>query len=395
MKKAAAILAALCCMTLAGCAGPVTLSGGGHDIGRFELIQTIGVDLNEDRTVTVSASSPAGGEEGAAPLALKCVSGTVVGALKQLHNYSAKDRLFYDHTQNYVLGEAAARENLQGYLDFIRRDMNMRLDIALFIAKGGTAEQIVAHAGGADSEVSAILNSMQKNLSLLTDGYVFSCGEVAANLAERSCSLVSAVRFTPSDNAVSEDAEAAVLQAGYGILKDGVLIGYVDEELTAGVNLLLGKAMEADILELPDGQGGRLAVWITLDSSEFLPVYRDGSLVSVDARVKLSASIDMVDSGVNVHDPAVLQGLEEDVSRTLSQKAEGVINLSQDMKLDFLGIEKSVQLDAPLKFAKLGEAWTNLFPTVPFYVTVETTIARTNDMRVPAEVVEEGVHAQG
>lgn len=385
MKKLAFLISALSVCLLSGCMGQLTLNNMSRDIARYELVQSIGVDLSGDRTITVSISAPPGGE-GSAPMILTGSGGSVTGALEPLHNYSSKDRIFFAHTRNYIIGEPAAKSDIRGYLDFVERDITMRLDTALFIVKGGTAQELITQTGGEKAEISQILNSIQKNIDLLSDSYIFSCGEVAGNLAEYDCSLVAAVELTRTENATSGADEMTALPAGYGILKNGSLIGYVDTELVAGVNIFIDKGMEADVSEIPDGKGKMMALRTTLIKSEFEPVYENGALKYIDVTVELGASIDSVSSDIDIYDDDVLAELETKISRDQEEKARGILEMSQELGADFMNIGKKIELKAPVKFARMTGSWEEIFPEIEFNLNVDTKIKRTYDMREPAGV---------
>lgn len=63
--------------------------------------------------------------------------------------------------------------------------------------------------------------------------------------------------YLPALRAVEQEreGETALLEAGYGVLRDGRLVGYLDGEGARGLELLTGRTA-ADILEieLPSGR---------------------------------------------------------------------------------------------------------------------------------------------
>jgi len=385
MKKLIVLLTALMMFPLTGCMGELTLNNMSRDIAKYELVQTIGVDSYASDGVTVSVSAPAVGDD-ASPLILTGTGGTVIGALEKLHNYAPKDKIFYAHTKNYIIGEDAAKSNIPGYLDFIERDMNMRLDTALFIVKEGTAEDLVTQTGEDDTEITQILLSMQKNTDLLSDCKVFTCGEVAANLAEYGCSLVAAVSLIEAENVVSGAGTMTALPAGYGIIKDGRLIDYVDAELVSGANVFIDGGMDADVMEIDDGYGGVMAFRTTLTRCEPEPVYENGVLQYINVNVTLTANIDSVSSNIDIYDNAVLSELESKISAEQEKRIEEILTFSQDLDTDFLAIGRRIELKAPVKFAKMPDKWEDIFSETMFNLSVDTDIERTYDMREPAGV---------
>lgn len=386
MKRGLVIL--ICLLTaisLTGCnvTGEISKNRYRRDIDQFELIRTIAVD-EKDNKVTVTVSSKSGEEEGE-PLVIHAEADTVVGALEQLHRYSPKEQIFFAHTRNYVLGEDAAKGGVLEYLDFMERDLNMRLDTPMFIVKKGTAEELVEESTGEASEISELLEAIQKDTSLMSAGYVFSCVEVAKNLSESGSALVASIELEDADNLSSGGNEKMAVPVGYAVLKDGKLIDYIDTDLSSGVSILLNK-MKSDVIEIPDGDGNFAAFRLTKGSSRFRPVFEDGTLAYVDVEIKLRANIDEVSSGIDLYDENVLNGYRDEISGRMQSECEQVIALSQQENADFLGIGAVIKKKAPVKFAKMPGSWEDVFSGTEFRYNIQTTIERTHDLKEPLSV---------
>lgn len=390
MKRGLLFLSCLLAVsTLTGCSitGEMSKNQYWRDIGQFELVQTIAVDWT-DPGVTVTVSSKATEDESGEkqePLILSAEADTVVGALEQLHRFSSKEQIFFAHTRNYVLGEGAAENGVMDYLDFMERDLNMRLDTAMFIAKSGSAEILVEESASEEADISEILENFQRDTSLMSSGYVFSCQEVAKSLSECGSALVSAIELEESKEGAEGAREKQAVPAGYAVLKDGKLIDYLDADLSPGVNILLNK-MESDVIEIPGDNGKFTAFRMTGGKSSFRPVFEDGRLAYIDVNIELRANINEISSEIDVFDESVLTRFQEEISERLGGVCEKVIARAQEQNADFLGIGKKIENTAPVAFAGMPATWTAVFPETDFRYHTNTVLERTYDLKEPLSV---------
>lgn len=55
--------------------------------------------------------------------------------------------LYFGHVGQLLLGEELARQGVEPALDYILRDVETRLDTALYLVRGGTAGKAITAAG--------------------------------------------------------------------------------------------------------------------------------------------------------------------------------------------------------------------------------------------------------
>ena len=78
---------------------------------------------------------------------------------RRIRNHSSQEDIFYPHVEHILLGEDAARVSIEDYLAFFCRSPELRIDIPLYIVKGGTAEQAVLETGSDSRCISEILQT--------------------------------------------------------------------------------------------------------------------------------------------------------------------------------------------------------------------------------------------
>ena len=367
MKKQAVLLLALP-MLLSGCAGQ-SLLGHFREIDQMVLVETVGVDRREDLfTVTVSTAA----EEGQALLKTPAV--TLSRAMKEMQDFTEKKYIFYGHTRYLLLGPSVLERDLAGCLEFVERDGELRMDTKLFALRGVSAEDAITVPGGEESE-GDLLDSLVKDVALLSESHVFTCGETAEALAERGSVLISALRLAEPENILNGENRRTLLSAGYAAVTEKGLVCWLDTDLARGANLLMDLS-EGDLIEAPDCQGGWFAAALTGSKAVFLPEYEAGELRSLHIRVELRCRLSEMQQPLDLREERVIRMLEEGIASVEAWRVSEVLRLSQLLGADFCGLEKSVRSAAPLRFDRMKASWRELFPTLPVTAEVAVTLTR-------------------
>ena len=115
-KKLVVALITICILpSLAGCGRSGTIYSNYREVEQLQLIRAVGVD-SESGDVRLTISSVELGEEGNSMLLSR--SGTSLElAANSLQDYAAGQELFYDHTQYFLFGQAAAEDGVGGLAD--------------------------------------------------------------------------------------------------------------------------------------------------------------------------------------------------------------------------------------------------------------------------------------
>ena len=374
MKKHLRMLAMVLAVSLLSGCGQSLMYDDYREIDQLELIQVLGVDT-AGKLATVTAATNSLSE----PLVLKNSSVTVNRAMREMQEYTSKKYIFYGHTKHLLIGEDAARKNLSFYMEYMERGVEMRLDTRLYIIQGGTAEQAISATTGGEYNVGALLDSLEKDVQLMSESHVFSCGEVAEALAESGCGLAAAVVLVEEDNIVSGSKKLTLQSSGYAVLKEERLVAFLDTNLARGVNLLINETV-SDVIEVPDGQGGWAALRVTKAGTRFEPVFEDGRLTRVKAAVEITCNLDELQNPVDIYNAEELNVLERGVEAMEKQRVEQALSRSQELGADLCRVGKRVRMKAPIRFERMPEPWETVFPQLAFDVEVKAELVRTYDV---------------
>ena len=97
--------------------------------------------------------------------------------------------------------------------------------------------------------------------------------------------------YLPALRAVEQEreGETALLEAGYGVLRDGRLVGYLDGEGARGLELLTGRTA-ADILEI-ELPSGRTVVRLTGAAVQWSPEFQGNDLKRLHLTCRVTAAL--------------------------------------------------------------------------------------------------------
>ena len=378
MKKSlAAAAAVLAALMLGGCENG-SLYSDMREIDQLELIQTIGLDAEKNGYITATAASGLNLGSGSHTV-LENTSRTVARALREMQNYTSKKYIFYSHTKYLLIGEDAAREGLGRYLDYVERAVDVRLNTGLIIVRGGTANELIKQTSSDDESTGELLESLDKDTRLMSESSVSTCGEVAERLAETGSALAAAVILEQD-----EEGEYRISSAGYAIIKEGALAGYIDTNLSRAVNLLTN-AVEGDVTEVPDGNGGYAALRITGGDSSFNAEFSDGRPASIRIDAKINANIEELSGRLDIYDGSVTDCLAAELARLEAERIRGVLEISRELECDFLDIGGRIRTKHPIAYDSIAEDWAGCLAQSEISVSVDARIERTYDIGIPLE----------
>ena len=353
------------CLLLSGCAG----LPAAREMGDMALLRTMGVDAGEgDHSVevTVSTGKRAVGLQGESQSALVLSARRESLSAACLAMQSLSDSyVFYGYVDQLLLGEELSKRSVWPVLDYFAQDAQLGLGVQLWAVRGGTAAQAV-QAGG-ESGVESRLSTLQTDSEMGAAGVTRTAGEVFADLLERGSAYLPALRAQETE----QEGQTVLLEAGYAILKDGALAGYLEGESAKGLELLVNQA-SSDVLEVPLAQG-RVVVRVTGSALVCTPQREEGQLAAARLSCRVTAEVAEVEGELSQEDlEQVKQAVESRQQRRITQALERL----QSWGADCVGLGQRLAVADPARGEELLAAWGERFSSVPAEVSVETSLTR-------------------
>ncbi|MFR4335466.1 MAG: spore germination protein [Lawsonibacter sp.] len=364
-KRLAPAALAVAAALLAGCG--TTALPYAREMGDMALLRTMGVDAGEkegDLRVTVSTGKRAAGlqGEGQPPLILSAEGGSLSSACLAMQGLS-DSYVFYGYVDQLLLGEELALEGVQTVLDYFAQDVELGLGTQLWLIRGDTAQGAVQ--AGEKTGVDSRLSTLQTDSEMGAAGVTRTVGETSASLLEWGSAYLPALRAVEQER----EGETALLEAGYGVLRDGRLVGYLDGEGARGLELLTGRTA-ADILEI-ELPSGRTVVRLTGAAVQWSPEFQGNDLKRLHLTCRVTAALA---EGRRQLEEQEQEQLRRALEAREEERLRRVLDQLRSWGADCAGVGSQVGRADPARWEKLRDRWTRLFSTVPVEISVEVSL---------------------
>ncbi len=397
MKKAISLILCLCiCLCCCSCSSIYT---NYKEIEQLQVIQTMGLDyLSGGISLSLATAFDPKALDG--PARLFSDAPTITTAFERIRKYSFEEELFFAHINSLLLGEEAARQGLDSYLMYICRSPDIRIDIPVFVVKGGSAREAVLNVGNTINGISEVMRSVKQTLEWRGDGGVTRTADVVHDLRRHGSALICALEYsaaseisgsvTDGDGALSPSdtnpeqslasTDRTLAYVGYAIIRDGRLCEYIDREQAIGVAFLKNQVRICDVI-VQDRQGNNVTLEIDKGSSDIRPEWaEDGSLSGFQVDTKVEASIVELSSG-NLNGGESLEYVQLALEKTVSQYISQVLMLSRKYRSDFLGLGSRIEMKDAEKYRALTTDFDQLLPELEIRINVSGHLRHTNDIK--------------
>lgn len=350
MRKLMLMLAQ--CLLLAGCTGLPQP----REMGEMALIRTVGVDGGaEEVHLSGSTGSRASGVEGKKENGLVLGgSGTSLPAAAFSLQQKSDRTVFFGYVDKLLLGEQPG--NIPDILNWFAQDGELGLGAKVWLLRGITAAQAVERGG--ESSVEGRLSALELDGNLGRAPVTRTVGEVYIALLDRGCAFAPALAM-----------EDELVPAGYGILRDGEIVGYLEGDAARGLELL-AEDPTAEIIEvsLP---GNRVSLSLTGGQLDCRPVFEGGDLLRLDLTARVEARAEQWERRPTAPEREALcaaAGVE------LKGCLEQALRLLQGWGTDCVGIGSRTALAAPRHWGELERNWPSIFRTAVCLIEVEVSL---------------------
>ena len=380
MKKTTLLIAALLMMPLGGCTEN-TLRANAREVNEMEIVQTVGIDYAGGRvTVTAATGTSPEGEV----TILSSEAETVSQAMREMQNYSTKKYIYFGHSRNLLIGEAAAKNGVSIYLEYVERGIDMRLDTKMYIVKGGTAKAAISEASREGESINECMESLERDVQLLSESYVFSCGDVAEEISEDGCALISAIELIDNEWVILGENSNMMQSVGFALISSGRLEGYIGGDAAKGATILINRAKRGTV-EIPDGAGGVASVEMTSAKASVDAVFDGNAMKRIIISVDICGNLAELQNPINIYDASVMKGLEHSLAETELTGMEKTVELMHDLGVDLLKLGNQIESRHPVRYRRLGNADEQVM-NAELEINVTARIERTYDLGIsPAE----------
>ena len=419
MKRFLCFLIIICMLpVLSGCG---SIFSNYREIEQLLVIQTMGIDRQSD-SVMLSLASSADSKKGDGPVRLSSEGPTITETIDRLYNYSNEEDLFLAHVDHVLIGEDAAERGINEYLAYFCRSPDIRIDVPVYIIKGGSAKDAVMQIGDSDKGVSEVMEAVKEDLDRRGDSSVFSAAEIICNLTRHGSALICAVECSDSsetsskpggsssgsdsgsgsssgsDSGTNEGGNSSghgggsggkneeafsktAAVVGYGIIVDDRLCGFLDRDESIGAGFILNEVGLSDIT-VRDKYGATAVLEIEQGETSINPVWSDdGALKGINVHADVHASVMELNGSGDIDKPRYADHLTAQLESAVSERISAVLQRSVELKADFLGLASRIEISSPCKFRRMTTPFNELLPDLELQVSVSGALSHTNDIK--------------
>ena len=421
MKRFLSLLITMCALpALSGCS---SIYSNYREIQQLMVVQTMGID-REKGGVQVSMAAAAEAS-GGGPRRMSAQGSTVTAAIDRAYKLSYEEEIFFSHVNHLLVGEAAAEEGLDAFLDYVSQSPTMRIDIPLYIVRGGTANQAVMEVGDSSKGISEVMQTVHESFASPSNSRVFTVADTISSLLRYGSALVCAVECVPSSESISPGKSESAQQsggqntqegegqnaqqgeeqnpqqeegqntqdktqgenplmavpAGYAVIRDGKLCKFIEPEEAVAVGLLTGSLPITDIT-VTDRNGKNASMELNQGSAQITPVWGGkGQLKGLNIQAQVSASVLETDNWQQGNSSEYINHLTAQLESAVSQRLSSLLRTSMKLKADFLGLAGQVERKSPENYRLMSQSFSELLPGLELQITVSGQLSHTNDMK--------------
>ncbi|MDY5563946.1 MAG: Ger(x)C family spore germination C-terminal domain-containing protein [Candidatus Limivicinus sp.] len=421
MKRFLYLLITMCALpALSGCS---SIYSNYREIQQLMVVQTMGID-REKGGVQVSMAAAAEAS-GGGPRRMSAQGSTITAAIDRAYKLSYEEEIFFSHVNHLLVGETAAEEGLDAFLDYVSQSPTMRIDIPLYIVRGSTANQAVMEVGDSSKGISEVMQTVHESFASPSNSRVFTVADTINSLLRYGSALVCAVECVPSSESVSPGKAESEQQssgqsvqggegqsaqqgeeqkpqaeegqngqdktqgenplmavpAGYAVIRDGKLCKFIEPEEAAAVGLLTGSLPITDIT-VTDRNGKDASLELNQGSAEITPVWGGkGQLKGLNIQAQVSASVLETDNWQQGSSNEYINHLTAQLESAVSQRLSSLLRTSMKLKADFLGLAGQVERKSPENYRLMSQRFSELLPGLELQITVSGQLSHTNDMK--------------
>jgi len=383
------------CLCISGCSNY-------RELNQIGVIVGMGIDQNNSSEqpykVTYQVINPSGlskgsssGGQGLPVINYTVTAKTLVEALKKASAVIPREHIT-SHFSVVIIGEKLARNGLSLSFDALDRGKQARTSIPVFIARDGTAEDLLGVIEPFEvTPAKSILSTSENNQkmygivsnvqayevisALSSDGKDLSLPGISINKGSQN--------EKEADNLAKTDPSAMEVK-GLAMFREGKLVRWLDDEEARSVQFVTSK-VKSTAFVLPCDK--RKNVTITMNGVKShikTEIRHEKPLIHTDLNVV--GEITETSCDLDLSNSKVLKEFEQKVQSELKKQITKTISIAQNEKADIFGFGDSLYRTNPNYWRQHKQNWDNLFSGATISVKVNVNIINTGMRTNPYKV---------
>lgn len=346
-----------------------------QELDKSALVHGIGLDKSNDQLrisveiIKPTGSSGQGGEEGGKEdgeniLLERDADSLIQGARELIRD--AKRRLFFDHTQLWLISEELAKEAFIGYLDEGRRDQMFRLNSYLFITENNPIDIFGTPTLYEELSSAEIVSSLKQNQ--------FINEYIPVKMYEFYKLMEGPIpnAYLPIIQTKKEKDKAITSLNGIAVIRNNKMVGKLNTHETVGLNVLLNKAKGGgETIFLNDKE--KVSIEIKKSKTKITPKL-NGNKFKAHLKIEIEGTLADNTTKSNINEQWISK-VEEEISNKTKKYIRLTLNkLQKELKTDISGIGLETYRKYPKQWQSIQSEWNEIFSNADIRIDVHTNI---------------------
>lgn len=285
----------------------------------------------------------------------------------------------WDHIQAIVLSQAAIDYGgLDQLLDWFSRNTEMRWRIRLYITPG-EAKPIIEYEPPSGEPNGLYLTGISRNY--IKNPHI---GSVQTELGYAIGRIDNQIPIPIPKIELTGDI---LKVGGIGIVKNGHVVGYLDEYETLGAKFIMGSEKSAIITTACKDHPDKVFVFELFRHDTTLKPYVSGDNIYYTLDITMYGTIGEMQTcpepnDHNLVDAEFLKKMELQFAEEVKKAIVQAYERNQKLEADTLAMGKKLQIKYPKKWKEIKGRWNEeIFPHVPLIVSVNVSIRHTAERK--------------
>ncbi|WP_245780846.1 Ger(x)C family spore germination protein [Gracilibacillus orientalis] len=354
------------------------------------IVTGVGLDQPKDGEVevTVEIPSPSGNEGGgtggegnqAGGNETILQTGKGVSIPKAIEDLETKlpREILWSHTEAIVINKELAETGIREELDFFIRHPEPRLRSYVFISEG-SAKEIMALLPPMERSSSEVLIELAKS-EVLMKVTLFDLLEMLKG--ESGASILPMIDKLPPEEGKQPLETIAYINRS-AILKQGRMIGTINDRLTRGVLWFRNEIKESTVTVKPEEADGLISMNLMKGRTNLIPKI-DGNQLKMTVKVETVDDVIQNKTKWDLKKMKKHKMLEKELAQKIEMRLTDTLEMVQkEMEVDILDFAEEFRRKHPDKWKGIKADWKEIFPTVKVIFDIEASVLRTGQGNVP------------
>lgn len=344
-----------------------------HELSDFAIVTGIGVDKDEERfkvSVMIANASNVSSSSKEGDSSTTVITGTgktITEAITDIEKIVPKD-LYTGHLSAIVISDKLAYEGLYDILSSIMRNPESIKKLFIIIAKESESVDILKTLSPLENfpTQNIVTNLKTSNTILGTTTDVIMSTFIANMLDEGIENILPTITIDGNKNEAdnvddlkNSEVKGELKLNNLSIFKNDKLIGYVDEDISKGINIINNQAISTKLF---------LPCYKNLDKYLVLKIDTPKTKINLDIEnnklkytlnVTGTGSINETNCKLDLNDPNVIENINNSASAEIYDLINNSVNEVFKYKSDIFGLGNILYKKDPKLWKKLEKDWNN------------------------------------